>query len=395
MRVKSVLKTGLAVVLAAAIIILIIPAAANATIYDYCTFGGIVKLNGSNVPLDSKVNAWITGVATVWQVTVAKNGNDTSYYLIIPENTGGTSNKNGGDDNDIVHFSVTVNGLTIMDATTGVFLRKSDKLHDIIIVSNITPLTITTATLASTLINQPYSCTVEATGGTGNYTWSASGLPSGLAISTSNNKGIISGTPTVSGNFNVAVTVKDSSIPVNTSSRTFILAVQVPIVPFSIITTELPRWPVEVYPANPPAIWGTLPKPGWIINQPYTATMEVSNKPYGNPVWSATNLPPGLSISSQGIISGNATTAGVYNIVFKVEDSANAQNFHNITLTLQIYIAGDADGNGSRAVNDVTFLNRVILGLEAPRAGCDANISQSITIADVTKLERLLAGITK
>ena len=51
--------------------------------------------------------------------------------------------------------------------------------------------------------------TMTATGGTGTgYTFSASGLPSGLTMSSS---GTISGTPTVSGTFNYTVTVKDSA----------------------------------------------------------------------------------------------------------------------------------------------------------------------------------------
>jgi hypothetical protein len=47
-----------------------------------------------------------------------------------------------------------------------------------------------------------------ATGGTTPYTWTATGLPGGLTLSTS---GLLSGTPTASGNFNVSVTVTDSS----------------------------------------------------------------------------------------------------------------------------------------------------------------------------------------
>src|SRR5581483_4432208 len=49
--------------------------------------------------------------------------------------------------------------------------------------------------------------TLAATGGAGApYTFTATGLPAGLTMSTS---GTISGTPTVSGTFNYTVTIKD------------------------------------------------------------------------------------------------------------------------------------------------------------------------------------------
>lgn len=389
MKIKSILKIVTVVIMVITTVLLILPASTNADLLPGCTFTGLVTLNGNNIPAGSLVSGWITGISTIWQATT---GYDSVFSLYIPPNTGG-ENKNGGVNGDIVHFSVVINGVSVFDPTTEKYKSFGFILHPMRITGVLTPLSITTNALPTATQNATYSCIVEATGGVLNYYWSATGLPTGLNISTSNNKGIISGTPTVSGNYSVAVTVTDSSIPANTNTKTLMLQV-LPWVEFHIITTELNRWPVEVYPANPSDSWGALPKPGWIINQPYTSTMQATSG-YGPIIWSAVNLPPGLAISTQGIMSGSPTTAGVYNIVFTGADSANIQNFHNITLTLQIYNAGDADGNGSRAVNDVTFLNRVILGLEAPRAGCDANLSQTITIADVTKLERLLAGITK
>src|SRR5205807_1933292 len=55
------------------------------------------------------------------------------------------------------------------------------------------------------------STTMTATGGTGPYTWSATGMPSGLSLNSTTR--VLSGTPaTATGSpFNVTITVKDSN----------------------------------------------------------------------------------------------------------------------------------------------------------------------------------------
>jgi hypothetical protein len=65
---------------------------------------------------------------------------------------------------------------------------------------------ITTTSLPSATSNQAYSTTLSAAGGTGTITWSATGLPAGLSMSTS---GVISGTPGNAGTASVVVTVTD------------------------------------------------------------------------------------------------------------------------------------------------------------------------------------------
>jgi len=52
------------------------------------------------------------------------------------------------------------------------------------------------------------SLTLSASGGTGPYTWTATGLPTGLSISSA---GVISGTPGAAGTFSTTATAKDST----------------------------------------------------------------------------------------------------------------------------------------------------------------------------------------
>jgi hypothetical protein len=60
------------------------------------------------------------------------------------------------------------------------------------------------------------SLQLSASGGTSPYTWSATGLPSGLSISSS---GLISGTPTTAGSYSVTATARDATG--TTGSATF------------------------------------------------------------------------------------------------------------------------------------------------------------------------------
>lgn len=80
-------------------------------------------------------------------------------------------------------------------------------------------LAITTASLPGATEGTAYSTALAASGGTSPYTWTAGGaFPAGLSISTS---GVISGTPTVAGSFNVRVNVTDSAAA--TAARAFTL----------------------------------------------------------------------------------------------------------------------------------------------------------------------------
>ncbi|GAA2381393.1 hypothetical protein Cme02nite_51920 [Catellatospora methionotrophica] len=71
----------------------------------------------------------------------------------------------------------------------------------------------------SSVISQSTSLQMQASGGTSPYTWSASGLPAGLSISSSS--GLISGTPSTAGTSNVTVTVTDAASKTGSTNFTW------------------------------------------------------------------------------------------------------------------------------------------------------------------------------
>lgn len=99
------------------------------------------------------------------------------------------------------------------------------------------PVTITTTTLPNATVGVAYSVTLAATGGFPPYTWSASGVPAGLTMSTT---GVLSGTPTTTGTGAIVVTAVDT---VSSSSAATSLSLTV-----AAAGTLLP--PSVMYPGN-------------------------------------------------------------------------------------------------------------------------------------------------
>jgi hypothetical protein len=160
-----------------------------------------------------------------------------------------------------------------------------------------------------------YSATLAGSGGTTPYTWSATGLPAGLAISTG---GVISGTPTAAGNFSVSVTLTDAS------GATAVKPLSISVSQVLLIT-------------------GPATLPAWTVNRGYpvgaTTTVAASGGTAAY-TWSATGLPAGLTINSgTGAITGLPTAAGTFTVVVTVKDSAAQQATTTKTYTLVINAA--------------------------------------------------------
>jgi hypothetical protein len=95
---------------------------------------------------------------------------------------------------------------------------------------------VTTTSLPAGSVSSPYSATLQASGGTGPYTWTAVGLPTSLSLDAAT--GVISGTPSAPFDATVTVIATDSSQqPLASNPQQLVLAVTGPSPTTSSTTT--------------------------------------------------------------------------------------------------------------------------------------------------------------
>jgi hypothetical protein len=156
-------------------------------------------------------------------------------------------------------------------------------------------LQIATSTLSTAAVGVVYAQFINASGGTGEYsfTTTAGSLPSGITFSTT---GQLYGTPTSPGQFNFTVQVNDTQ---NFASRSFTLTVT----PSAVTVSGAPPTSVTV---------------GTAITTTFTATGGL--QPYR--FSTSGDLPPGTSFdSSTATLSGTVTGTGVFTFSVTATDS--------------------------------------------------------------------------
>jgi hypothetical protein len=167
------------------------------------------------------------------------------------------------------------------------------------IVINPAALTLTN-TLPNGTVGVVYSAPIDAAGGTTPYTCSISSgsLPAGLTLSGCT----VAGTPTAAGSSTVTVTVTDASNPTKTVSQSETITIN---------------------PSGTLSLTATLPIA--IVGVPYSYTLQATG---GTPPYTysltAGSLPPGITLQSNGVISGTPTQPGASSFTATVTDNISA-----------------------------------------------------------------------
>ncbi len=158
-------------------------------------------------------------------------------------------------------------------------------------------------------INTAYSDQLTLTGGTSPIVWSVSAgsLPPGITLNAST--GLLSGTPTTAGSYSFTVMVTDGTGLTDTGP----------------VTMSIIAGPSLSFPAPPSGSTHTY----------YSDTLTESGgtSPYAWTV-SSGSLPPGLSLSADGTLSGTPTTAGTYSFTVKVTDANSQSGTEATSLTI-------------------------------------------------------------
>jgi uncharacterized protein (TIGR03437 family) len=153
----------------------------------------------------------------------------------------------------------------------------------------------------------PYTASLGAIGGVPPYSFTVTGLPSGLSVT---GDGSFRGSPQKDGNFTVAVALNDSGG--NSATGTLTLTVN---------------------PAPPLLLSGSLP--GGTLNVAYSASLTASG---GAPPYSFSLaggvLPDGLRLSVGGIVSGLPAATGTFSVVVRVTDSSAGSVTGNYTIPI-------------------------------------------------------------
>ncbi len=322
-----------------------------------------------NPPIAGPVSVTVSYGSTSNPVTLNISGGTPTSVAIATAASHGTATANGTS----ISYTPAV-GYAGPDSFTYTASNAGGTSAPQTITVTVTPgvLALSPLSLPGGTVGVVYSQTITGTGGTAPYTYSITSgpLPAGLTLNP--NTGVVSGTPTASGSYNLSLTVTDHTSATASNGFTMTIALAV----------------VTVNPA-------TLP--GGLVGVAYSQTVSASGgtAPYGYSVVSGT-LPTGLSLNATtGAISGTPTAAGTFAFTIQARDASTGvgapfSGTHNYTVTMgqAIPVAGAVNStvafNSSNNLVPLTLTGGAAVSVAVPTAPAHGTVAINGTAVSYT-----------
>jgi hypothetical protein len=197
------------------------PAAVSSNAAAFTLVCGQTLTVTSDAPASAQVGAGYSGTVTVsggsggytWEVTGLPPG--------LPASPGGPALTVSGSPRTAGTFTAEV---TVHDRA-----RPHDAGTARLTLTVADPPPLVSGGLGTATVGQPYSASLSVSGGNGGVRWGrVSGLPRGMTATPRGDTLVIAGTPAVSGDFPVTVSVSDTESPAQTGTGRLLLVVDAP-----------------------------------------------------------------------------------------------------------------------------------------------------------------------
>ena len=273
--------------------------------------------NPGTLPLSATVNTAYSGTIT------ASGGSGSGYtYTVTGLPANGLNYSSSGGVLTISGTPATATAVSFgVSVKDSVGLTAGPVTYTITSYNTLTLPTSNPATLGAGVVSTPYTGTIAAAGGSGNYTWTVTGLPSdSLNYATSGGTLTISGTPGTITTVTFTAKVTDTTTNISAGPYTYTVAVYNPL------TLPAPN-PTSLGPAD--------------ATSSYSGTIAVTGGS-GNYSWTVTGLSDNLNYSTSGTtltINGTPASASTVSFNVTVKDTTTNTSVGPYTYTVAVYNA--------------------------------------------------------